>query len=298
MAEAAVTSERVSIAGYTSSAENFFIFLEHLATYNFAQPYTVGKDVLDFGCGTGYGTHHLSGSVRSIIGVDISTDAIDGARRHYLTDEFRARLDYRVIDPVERAPLPFDDDSFDTVLSFQVIEHVQDVDRYLDEVRRVLRPKGVFVCATPDRRTRLFRGQRPFNRYHLREWAPREFEQLLTRTFPDTKMFGMSGSTPAISSELKRCRMTRTLAYPFTFPGAPEPWRQLGLRGLKSLSERQSARRRSRGPAPSASSSAAASSTTSAADADVPQTRFGLSLSDVTIGPDVWPSINIITVST
>jgi SAM-dependent methyltransferase len=277
MTEIAMTSERVSVAGAASTAGDYFIFLEHLATYNFARQYTVGKDVFDFGCGTGYGTCNLSEVARSIVGADISAEAIDAARREFLDEKARAHLDYRVIEPIERAPLPFEENTFDTVLSFQVIEHVHDVDRYLREVRRVLRPGGVFVCATPDRRTRLFPRQLPFNRFHLREWEPQAFEKLLDEVFNDTKMFGMTASPHALAGELKRCRVTRTLAYPFTFPGAPERWRQAGLRGMKAL--------RSSSPPPAT------------AGAESPERRFGIDLKDVWIAPDVWPSLNIITVS-
>ena len=70
-----------------------------------------------------------------------------------------------------RKPLPFDDGAFDAVVSFQVIEHVPSVDAYLAEVARVLRPGGTFLCATPDRVTRLFARQRPWNRWHLEEFT-------------------------------------------------------------------------------------------------------------------------------
>ena len=280
MAEVEMTSERISVAGAATTAGDYFIFLEHLVTYNFAQPYTVGKDVLDFGCGTGYGTHSLAKDARSIVGVDISTEAIDAARREFLDENSKERLDYRVIDTIEQAPLPFEDDSFDTVVSFQVVEHVHDVDLYLSEIRRVLRPGGVFVCATPDRRTRLYRRQLPFNRFHLREWAPDEFGKLVEGTFPGTTVFGMTATPQALAGELKRCRVTRTVAYPFTFPGVPERWRQAGLRGLKSLRET----RTSRHPQTEVSTAS-------------PETRFGMGPKDVWIAQDVWPSLNIITVS-
>jgi SAM-dependent methyltransferase len=242
--------------------------------------HTVGKDVLDFGCGTGYGTHRLCADARNIVGVDISTEAIDAARDQFLSKETETRLDYRVIETIELAPLPFEDDSFDTAVSFQVIEHVHDVDTYLSEIRRVLRPDGVFVCATPDRRTRLYPRQLPFNRFHLREWAPAEFGKLMDGVFPDTKVYGMTASPRALAGELKRCRVTRTVAYPFTFPGVPERWRQSGLRAMKSLRESRSARR----PRPETSTQS-------------PEARFGMGIDDVWIAPDASPRLNIITVS-
>ena len=55
----------------------------HLKRYEFARPYCVGKHVLDAGCGVGYGSAFLSEAARSVVGVDVSADAIEYARARY-----------------------------------------------------------------------------------------------------------------------------------------------------------------------------------------------------------------------
>lgn len=73
------------------------------------------------------------------VGVDISDDAVADCQRR--------GLDCRVVDSVK---LPFEDESFDVLTSWHVIEHVADVTETLQEWRRVLRPGGVMVLETPD----------------------------------------------------------------------------------------------------------------------------------------------------
>jgi SAM-dependent methyltransferase len=269
------TSERVSEDSSQASASTYLIYLFHIATYEFARSYVTDKVVLDFGCGTGYGTHRLADSASRITGIDVAPEAVAFARERYVpqADAAGNALDYIRIDPVELSPLPFPDGHFDTVLSFQVVEHVPSVANYLREIRRVLRPGGIFVCATPDRRWRLFPRQRPFNVFHVEEWAPKDMERLLAPVFEKTSVFGMSAPDRVLSIELRRCRTTRILTYPFTFPGAPDRWRMWGLHLLKGLGEKTLTR------------------------AEGPAKTYDFDLSDIRIAPDVSPSATIITVS-
>jgi len=269
------TSERVSEDAYQSNAGDYLIYLFHIATYEFARSHVADKVVLDFGCGTGYGTHRLADSASHITGIDVAPGAVAFARERYLPQAELAgnALEYTCIDPVELSPLPFPDNHFDTVLSFQVIEHVPSVANYLAEIRRVLRPGGTFICATPDRRWRLFPRQRPFNVFHVDEWTPAELEQLLAAVFDKTSVLGMTAPLEVINIELSRCRKTRVLTYPFTFPGSPERWRSWGLKLMKGLSARTDE------------------------GATGPAKTFDFDLSDIRIAPGASPSANIITVS-
>jgi len=269
------TSERVTEDAYQSNAGDYLIYLFHIATYEFARSYVTNKVVLDFGCGTGYGTHRLADSASHITGVDVAPGAVAFAQERYIPQAESAgdKLEYARIDPVELSPLPFPDNHFDTVLSFQVIEHVPSVANYLSEIRRVLKPGGTFICATPDRRWRLFPRQRPFNVFHLEEWAPQGMEELLRPVFDRTSVFGMTAPDDVLNIELSRCRKTRVLTYPFTFPGAPEWLRSRGLKLMKGLSARTEG------------------------GATGPAKTFDFDLSDIRIAPAVTPSANIITVS-
>jgi SAM-dependent methyltransferase len=98
-------------------------------------------DVLDLGCGDGRLTAELSFG-RSLTGADVSGVALERARRRLGPEVSLVR-----VSPDE--PLPFDDVSFDLVLCAETIEHVRDVQLIVSEVRRVLRPGGVFAVTTP-----------------------------------------------------------------------------------------------------------------------------------------------------
>lgn len=127
------TGERMIMEHYKSSPEDYVIYLLHIATYRFAERFTQGKRVLDFGCGSGYGSAQIAETAAYVTAVDVAEDAVDYARAQFASDN----LAFHAIDPA--APLPFDDASFDTVLSFQVFEHVLDTAHYLSEIRRVLK---------------------------------------------------------------------------------------------------------------------------------------------------------------
>jgi ubiquinone/menaquinone biosynthesis C-methylase UbiE len=262
------TSERVIEEHYVQSRDSYLIYLMHVATYRFAAPYLAGARVLDLGCGTGYGTAMLAEQCASICGVDISTEAIDYARSRYS----KPGLQYETIDKIERGSrLRFDDASFDAVISFQVIEHVADVPSYLAEIARLLKPGGVFICATPDRATRLLPGQRPWNLYHLKEYSNSQFGALFRPRFSEVDVLQMSGSPEVIDIELRRTAKVRWLTLPFTFPMAPEWLRSGGLAMLKRLQGKAAPRPAQAGP-------------------------FDFDETDIHIGKDLAPSLNLIAV--
>lgn len=265
-----VTGERVIPGAYLRSRSAFLIYLFHIATYRFALPYVANRQVLDFGCGTGYGTALLAGQAATAVGVDLSADAVSYAREHYP----RANLDFRTIGRIEREPLPFDDGQFDTVVSFQVIEHLVDTDAYLREIARVLRPGGIFLVATPDRSTRLLPKQRPWNRFHVREFSAAQLLRVLANRFADIELLTMSGIPRVLEPELRRTRLLRWTTLPFTFPLAPEPWRQWGLELLHRLHNRP------------------ASGTEQFAAND-----FGFGEKDLCIGSGAKPSVNLVAVA-
>jgi len=263
------TSERLSEADYQSNPVDYLIYCCHLATYDFAIPYVQDRAVLDFGCGTGYGTHRLAAVCSRITGVDISDEAIDYAARAHQAPN----LDYQRIRPLPAHPAPFPDGSFEAITSFQVIEHIWDVDAYVDELGRLLAPGGVAVIATPDRTTRLFPRQRPWNLYHVIEYDHAGLRIALERRFSDVEMHSMTA--PGVDDiELARDRRLRLVTYPVTFPGAPEWLRTRGLRAFKWVQ----ARGRRGG--------------------DEPVRRtFDFGVEDVRIEPGDRPSMNLVAVA-
>ncbi len=269
MARPKATSERLSEADYQSNPVDYLIYCCHLATYDFAIPYVKDRTVLDFGCGTGYGTHRLAAVCERITGVDISAEAVG-----FAADAHQApNLDYQLIRPLPEHRAPFPDGSFDAITSFQVIEHIWEVDAYVAELARLLKPGGVAVIATPDRTTRLFPGQRPWNLFHVIEYDHAGLRAALERRFHDVELYSMTA--PGIDDiELSRDRRLRLVTYPVTFPRAPEALRQAGLRALKWVQSR--ARR--------------------GGDAALRRT-FDFGPEDVRIEPGVRPSMNLVAVA-
>jgi 2-polyprenyl-3-methyl-5-hydroxy-6-metoxy-1,4-benzoquinol methylase len=262
------TSERVIEEHYVRSRDSYLIYLMHVATYRFAAPYLIGKTVLDLGCGTGYGSALLAGDCASVTGVDISAEAIGYARAKYAAPG----LAYDTIDKIEHGSrLRFADASFDAVISFQVIEHVADVPSYLLEVKRLLKPGGVFIVATPDRATRLLPLQRPWNLYHLKEYSHTQFEALFTPYFANVEVLHMSGTRRVIDIELKRTRLVKWLTLPFTFPFAPEWLRSAGLALMKRVKG-------------------------TPALPDAAPAPFDFDERDIQIGKDLTPSLNLVAV--
>lgn len=264
------TTERVTLGDYVTRAGDFAIYSLHVATYEWVARLVAGKDVLDLGCGTGYGSRLLrERGARRVVGVDVSGEAVERAA----ASEGLEGVEFRRIVPTSTAPLPFDDDTFDVVCSIQVIEHVTDVDTYLSEVRRVLRPGGSFVCVTPDREHRLLPRQRPWNEFHVHEYERAELARLLAASFGTVDVQGMTGPRRLLDHELRRYRRTRLLLYPVTFPGVPERLRLAGLRLAKRIAPHR------------AGTGGDASGT------------FGFDWTDVVVAPDARPSVNIVAVA-
>lgn len=214
---------------YVRSLEAYVIYIMHIASYDFAQPLCAGKVVLDLGCGSGYGAARIAQEAASVHGVDVDAHAVNFATERYALEN----LQFSKIEP--DCPLPFADHSYDVVLSFQVIEHVLDHDAYLREAHRMLKPGGVMVVVTPDRRHRLLPGQRPWNRWHLREYSSRQLDQLMGRYFAIESSLRMGAEWSIAGVEIRRYKRTKWLTLPFTLPFVPEQLRRRGLDLLHRL---------------------------------------------------------------
>ena len=185
-----------------ANAAEHCLRLMHLRAYDEAVAYAPGRDVLDVGCNTGYGTVRFVPVARSVTGTDVSPKAIEAARMRAVDGQPRFVL-------TDGGVLPFDDGSFDLVTNFQVLEHVPDAISYLEGLRRVTRPGGTIVLATPNAATRLDPGMAPWNRFHLREYTAGELRELLERVFPRVRIRGMFGTATLYETEIRRVDAAR-----------------------------------------------------------------------------------------
>lgn len=176
------TGERLvpTVKGYDD------LFLEHVSRYMFASSIVGGKTVLDMGCGCGYGSYHLARSgAASVLGIDLSEEAIEYCRNNY-THEGLVYKTHNILDT------GLEDESFDTIVSFEVFEHVDSPERLLSEVKRLLKPEGVFVVSTPNVRTYVAGGENGDNIYHVKEYTPEEFQGFLAGEFPRIYYYSQS----------------------------------------------------------------------------------------------------------
>ena len=149
--------------------ENYW-FRRHEAAYKWAAPYVRRANVLEIGCGEGYGTDLLARRARHVIGVDYDPVTVAHAARSYPAARFvRANL----------AALPIATGSMDVVAALQVVEHVWDHAQFVRECARVLRPGGVLLATTPNRLTFSPGTSRPRNPFHTWEFTSAELTTLL-----------------------------------------------------------------------------------------------------------------------
>jgi len=140
----------------------------------------VHGDMLEIGCGEGRGVSLLKEKVKSYTGLDKIQEVVDVLSAAHPQAEFK-----QAVIP----PLPFADASFDSIISFQVIEHIKDDKKYLQEIARVLKPGGIALITTPNIKMSLSR-----NPWHIREYTADQLKDLCNKDFNKVEMKGVSGN--------------------------------------------------------------------------------------------------------
>jgi SAM-dependent methyltransferase len=150
--------------------------------YALARELVAGRRVLDIACGAGYGSWLMSQTAARVTGVDISEEAVASARAAYRGDNLEFRQGSCSSIPVESASLDF-------VVSFETIEHHDEHEEMLAEVKRVLRPDGVLLISTPDRRVYSDEPKHS-NPFHVKEYYADEFMELIHKHFASAAFYG------------------------------------------------------------------------------------------------------------
>lgn len=167
------TAERVSPR---DASDNFVFQRSILAYYKAAE--LVSGDVLEIGTGMGYGVDVIAPSAKSFTTIDKNVPEFENKL------PANAKFCHMVV-----PPLDFADESFDYVVSFQVIEHIEQDAEFVREVSRVLRPGGKLIVSTPNAPMSLTR-----NPWHVREYKADELEALLKVGFSSVERMGVYGN--------------------------------------------------------------------------------------------------------
>ncbi|MBX2964248.1 MAG: class I SAM-dependent methyltransferase [Cyclobacteriaceae bacterium] len=148
--------------------------------YVAALPYVKGN-VLEIGCGEGRGIALLKPNTTGFTAVDKIDDALKALRQKFPDARFMA---------MNLPPLHgLQDNAYDCVISFQVIEHIQDDRFFLKEINRVLKPGGIALITTPNKKLSLSR-----NPWHIREYFAEELQRLAAEIFDSVDLKGITGN--------------------------------------------------------------------------------------------------------
>jgi SAM-dependent methyltransferase len=154
---------------------------EHRTRYAWAAQLAAGRDVLDAGCGSGYGTAILAAAgAQRVVGIDISDDAIEYARSSFSGSAKEFHL-------ADIRQLPYDDSTFDLAVCFEVIEHVEEQQQVIGELRRILRPRGILAISSPNRD--VYPAGNP---HHTHEFVPDELARVLAGAFAKVRLYRQS----------------------------------------------------------------------------------------------------------
>lgn len=152
-----------------------------LFAYEAAQEYIAG-DLLEIGCGEGRGVELLVQKANSYTAIDKIATVVD-----------RLKAKYPKVKLLNMFVPPFtgiDDNSFDRIVTFQVIEHIEDHESFVKEIQRVLKPGGFAIITTPNIKMSLTR-----NPWHIREYTHAELFNLLQKNFSKVDMKGVFGTS-------------------------------------------------------------------------------------------------------
>jgi ubiquinone/menaquinone biosynthesis C-methylase UbiE len=158
-------------------------FLTHMGRYDFVRQFVNERDVIvDAACGIGYGAKYLSQKCLKVCAIDLSENSLNLGKRYYMDRKIQWMKE-------DVTSLPLADDSIDCYVSMETFEHLNQPEKLVEEMRRVVKPGGVGFISTPN-------GQSPRrkminNPYHIKEYSYKEIREICCQFFNDIHFYGM-----------------------------------------------------------------------------------------------------------
>ena len=197
------------------------LYYEHLHRYAMALGVARDRDVLDIGCGDGYGAAYLAIAARSVVGVDIDADTVHHAASHYTA----MNLSFRAGSGTE---IPLADGSVDVVITFETIDRIAEHEQFMSEIARVLRTDGELVLSSRNVLADPGRSD-DAQRFNGEALHFGELRDLLKRWFPQVRIYGQRVVAGSAIHPLRgfapdaRCISPATHADQRGLPAMPEP---------------------------------------------------------------------------
>jgi ubiquinone/menaquinone biosynthesis C-methylase UbiE len=172
------TGERLETYIYSKSA------IDHLHRYAIASKFVKDKIVLDIASGEGYGSNLISKDAAFVYGVDIDKTTVANAQLKYKKENLKFLVG-------NTSSISLENNSVDIVISFETIEHHNEHDEMMFEIKRVLKPSGMLIISTPDKLT--YSDKRNYNNeFHVKELYKQEFKNLIASHFENYQLLNQS----------------------------------------------------------------------------------------------------------
>ncbi len=162
--------------------ENYW-FQRHLVVYEWIANRIGGRRAVDLACGEGYGSAVLATTAASVVGVDANPEAYEHARLKYTREPVLT---------FERNMIELWRGDVDCVVFLQTIEHVQDPDAVMENIRELIGRDGVAFVSTPNVLTLAPEGaEKSGNPWHVKEYRPEEYRALCDAHFGRVELYGL-----------------------------------------------------------------------------------------------------------
>ncbi len=172
------TGERLETYIYSKST------IDHLHRYAIASKFIKDKIVLDIASGEGYGSNLMSNDAAFVYGVDIDKTTVTNAQLKYKKDNLKFLIG-------NTSAIPLENDSVDIVISFETLEHHNEHNEMMLEIKRVLKSSGMLIISTPDKLT--YSDKRNYNNeFHVKELYKQEFKDMIAGHFENYQLLNQS----------------------------------------------------------------------------------------------------------
>jgi len=188
---------------YVPEGISNFCSLAHESRYNYViDNYDIkDKIILDFGCGSGYGSYMLSKHAKKVDAIDYSPTSIEYARSRYNNHN----INYNVLNAClsEEVFRVLEQNKYDIIVTFDVIEHLDKYFDYLENIKKLLKNDGILIIGCPNR-LQTFEWRKEWEKFHIQEFTPYQLRKILSFYFTNVILVGQDFRDEMVKEENKR----------------------------------------------------------------------------------------------